>query len=669
MLITGIVGVLGQLLDRRVRTRCGWRSRAPCATAPAPCRAGTRRATAAARPRAARAGGRRARTRPSRTRRACASRACRRRARRQALERAGREPVALELERALDEPVSSPAVSSSPVRKCRANACPQLEPLPRPRLPARPALFTRARAAAGDRADATHVQVNRPLLDEFAVLDRLEWDVALLQEAPPRWFGELARRTPLERRARAHVAQLVALAAAASSRTEPRPDRVERGRLEPDARARPGRDRGAPRRCTLTPAAGAAPDAVGALTSTAADRVRGEPARLGADCPSRRARAGRRRGAGAVEWSGATRSCSAATSTCARRATRSRSRSCASASASASRPARTAIDHLLARGLEVVERPRRLRARGARADRRGRASDPALRPRARRRRVRCDSPPPSYARRERHGAEPKQRERAGGASKRGARRAGEVHAVDVHGAAKSSRERRRSRERRSRAARSPRARSRSREQRAVAASERAHPPSSAVLRATPLSARRPPSKGGKARGRQQTARKAASDHRQDRRARRAQRRRRGQDRRRAARGAAQEPDRPMEMVHDLARAHRGGARRGGRRGPRDRRDAQRIASGLVKRGQRQTNDVLKDLEGLLDRGRSEVEGRTRRKAAGGAAGARGRRRARAAARVRAGRTVAGDRARRPGSARASRSRGYDDLTATRCRAG
>jgi polyhydroxyalkanoate synthesis regulator phasin len=39
------------------------------------------------------------------------------------------------------------------------------------------------------------------------------------------------------------------------------------------------------------------------------------------------------------------------------------------------------------------------------------------------------------------------------------------------------------------------------------------------------------------------------------------------------------------------------------------RDAQRITSGLVKRGQRQTTDVLKDLENLLDRGRSGVEGR------------------------------------------------------------
>jgi endonuclease/exonuclease/phosphatase family metal-dependent hydrolase len=36
----------------------------------------------------------------------------------------------------------------------------------------------------------------RPLLDEFAqFLNGLDWDVALLQEAPPRWFVELQRRT------------------------------------------------------------------------------------------------------------------------------------------------------------------------------------------------------------------------------------------------------------------------------------------------------------------------------------------------------------------------------------------------------------------------------------------------------------------------------------------
>ncbi len=40
------------------------------------------------------------------------------------------------------------------------------------------------------------MQVNRPLLDEFAgLLHGLDWDVALLQEAPPRWFVELGRRT------------------------------------------------------------------------------------------------------------------------------------------------------------------------------------------------------------------------------------------------------------------------------------------------------------------------------------------------------------------------------------------------------------------------------------------------------------------------------------------
>jgi len=42
--------------------------------------------------------------------------------------------------------------------------------------------------------DATHVQVNRPLRSEFvSVLDAAEWDVALLQEAPPRWVDDLRR--------------------------------------------------------------------------------------------------------------------------------------------------------------------------------------------------------------------------------------------------------------------------------------------------------------------------------------------------------------------------------------------------------------------------------------------------------------------------------------------
>jgi endonuclease/exonuclease/phosphatase family metal-dependent hydrolase len=44
-------------------------------------------------------------------------------------------------------------------------------------------------------SNATHLQVNRPLFDEFTtVLAAEEWDIALLQEAPPRWHGELCRR-------------------------------------------------------------------------------------------------------------------------------------------------------------------------------------------------------------------------------------------------------------------------------------------------------------------------------------------------------------------------------------------------------------------------------------------------------------------------------------------
>lgn len=41
--------------------------------------------------------------------------------------------------------------------------------------------------------NSTHVQVNRSLRTQFAsVLDATDWDVALLQEAPPRWLGALA---------------------------------------------------------------------------------------------------------------------------------------------------------------------------------------------------------------------------------------------------------------------------------------------------------------------------------------------------------------------------------------------------------------------------------------------------------------------------------------------
>ena len=124
------------------------------------------------------------------------------------------------------------------------------------------------------------------------------------------------------------------------------------------------------------------------------------------------------------------------------------------------------------------------------------------------------------------------------------------------------------------------------------------------------------SKGGKARARQQKATKAASGA--------------AKTAAKGARGAGVEAKtvaelrealrknliRPLEMVlisRERIEEVLGEAVDQGRVTTRD---AQRITSGLVKRGQKQTTDVLKDLENLLGRGRSEIEGR--------ASGARGR---------------------------------------------
>jgi len=62
-------------------------------------------------------------------------------------------------------------------------------------FPPDPALFTRrSRLLRVEERGATHVQVNRDLGDEFAaVLADAEWDVALLQECPPRFAAPLAR--------------------------------------------------------------------------------------------------------------------------------------------------------------------------------------------------------------------------------------------------------------------------------------------------------------------------------------------------------------------------------------------------------------------------------------------------------------------------------------------
>jgi endonuclease/exonuclease/phosphatase family metal-dependent hydrolase len=59
------------------------------------------------------------------------------------------------------------------------------------------ALFTlRSRLLRVTERNETHVQVNRSLFRDFASwLADHEWDVALLQEAPPLWFRGFARRT------------------------------------------------------------------------------------------------------------------------------------------------------------------------------------------------------------------------------------------------------------------------------------------------------------------------------------------------------------------------------------------------------------------------------------------------------------------------------------------
>jgi endonuclease/exonuclease/phosphatase family metal-dependent hydrolase len=60
--------------------------------------------------------------------------------------------------------------------------------------PPDPGLFTwRSRILRATEMNATHAQVNHPLRAEFAqAIAALDWDVALLQEAPPSWLRHLA---------------------------------------------------------------------------------------------------------------------------------------------------------------------------------------------------------------------------------------------------------------------------------------------------------------------------------------------------------------------------------------------------------------------------------------------------------------------------------------------
>jgi endonuclease/exonuclease/phosphatase family metal-dependent hydrolase len=66
--------------------------------------------------------------------------------------------------------------------------------------PPDPRLFTwRSRLLRITEHNATHRQVNRDLLEEFVcVMCKATWDVALLQECPPRWAEPLAERCSAE---------------------------------------------------------------------------------------------------------------------------------------------------------------------------------------------------------------------------------------------------------------------------------------------------------------------------------------------------------------------------------------------------------------------------------------------------------------------------------------
>lgn len=66
--------------------------------------------------------------------------------------------------------------------------------------PPDPSLITRrSRLLRLTERNQTHLQVNRDLLAQFAtVLCRADWDVALLQECPPRWSARLAAHCDAE---------------------------------------------------------------------------------------------------------------------------------------------------------------------------------------------------------------------------------------------------------------------------------------------------------------------------------------------------------------------------------------------------------------------------------------------------------------------------------------
>lgn len=228
-------------------------------------------------------------------------------------------------------------------------------------FPPDPALFTpRSRLLRVTERNATHVQVNRPLLDEFTqVLGGLDWDLALLQEAPPRWFAALARSTrssgvrvltsrnwvpPLQRALADWNPDLIASSEGGSNQILVRhPARIAEHRRLTLA-WKPEQRRMHWARVELP---GARTVCVGNLHASA-----GLPARAGAEVLEA-ARA-------AVEWSGDDPLVFGGDLNLRPRADPGPFAALRDRFGLGEPTAPDAIDHLLARGIEVVDRPRRL---------------------------------------------------------------------------------------------------------------------------------------------------------------------------------------------------------------------------------------------------------------------------------------------------------------------
>jgi endonuclease/exonuclease/phosphatase family metal-dependent hydrolase len=237
-------------------------------------------------------------------------------------------------------------------------------------FPPDPALLTwRSRLLRIAERNGTHVQVNRGLLSEFAgVLAATDWDVALLQECPPRFAEPLARAcdaeahrvltsrnsfSPLRQLAARLNPDLIASGEGGSNLILVRSSAVIRER-----RAMAIHDGPLERRTmgfvrigchTGRPSDGAAPDAELCVANLHASAHRPD---LAAEDVLRGARA-------ATEWAGEAPLLFGGDFNLRPQASPEVFAALRERFGLAPPTAPNAIDHLLARGLEIVERPRR----------------------------------------------------------------------------------------------------------------------------------------------------------------------------------------------------------------------------------------------------------------------------------------------------------------------